>query len=64
MKRIVNREKKAGRPAGSKTRYPGIEAFAREHDVSHQFVRHVLDGKATSAPVSRAWRKWQAGRAS
>ena len=63
MSRKVNRAKGAGRPAGSRTRWPGIQAFAREHAVSHQFARKVLDGEATSAPLLRDWNLWQAKRA-
>lgn len=62
MTRICNRKKTAGRPAGSKTRYPGIKKFALVHDVSHQFVRKVLDGEATSRPVLEKWQRWRASR--
>ncbi len=62
MKTICNRKKSAGRPAGSRTRYPGIKTFAAKHHVSHQFVRAVLDGHATSGPVLRNWARFQAAR--
>lgn len=59
MKTICNRKKTAGRPAGSKTRYPGIKGFSRHIGVSHQFVRSVLDGVGVSSRVTREWSKWQ-----
>lgn len=62
MTRICNRKKTAGRPAGSKTLYPGITEFSRVHGVSHQFVRKVLDGEATSRPVLEKWQRWRASR--
>lgn len=62
MKQVRNSKKSAGRPAGSKTRYPGIKEFAVVHGVSHQFVRKVLDGEETSRPVLEKWRRWRASR--
>jgi len=62
MKQVRNSKKRAGRPAGSKTRHPGIKEFALVHAVSHQFVRKVLDGEATSRPVLEKWRMWRANR--
>ena len=38
MTTILNSKKSTGRSAGSKTRHPGIKAFALAHAVSHQFV--------------------------
>lgn len=61
MNRKVNREKKAGRPAGRRTMYPGITAFCREHGYSHQHVRRVLLGRETSARVRRMWAAWKMG---
>jgi len=62
MKQVRNSKKSAGRPAGSKTRHPGIKAFALGIGVSHQFVRKVLDGEATSRPVLEKWRRWRSNR--
>ncbi len=62
MKQNRNSKKSAGRPAGSKTRHPGIKAFALAHSLSHQFVRKVLDGEATSRPVLQKWRQWRERR--
>ena len=60
MKQVRNSKKRAGRPAESKTRYPGIMTFSRHIGVSHQFVRSVLDGTGVSGRVTREWSKWQA----
>jgi len=58
----VNREKRAGRPSGSKTKFPGITAFCREHGYAHQHVREVLTGRRRSARVRGLWRNWSAKR--
>ena len=53
-----NSKKTAGRPKGAKTRFYGINEFASAHGISHQFVRDVLNGKATSNPVMKKWARW------
>lgn len=62
MKKMRNTKNRVGRPAGAKTQYHGIKAFARKHAISHQFVRMVLNGEATSGPVLRNWARFQAER--
>ena len=64
MKKMVNREKKAGRPKGSKTRLVGLTAFmAKSGYKSKSYVHEVLTGKRLGGrPVRQAWAKWMAAQ--
>lgn len=63
MAQIRNsKHKSGGRPAGARTRYAGIERFAKHYGCSAHFARQVLDGRAASAPLRTAWARWQAAR--
>ena len=59
MSLSVNREKRAGRPAGRKTRWAGITAFCRSTGYAHQHVREVLEGRRRSARVRGLWAAWE-----
>jgi hypothetical protein len=61
MKQVRNSKKSAGR-RGFQDPLSGIMEFSRVHGVSHQFVRKVLAGDATSRPVLEKWRRWRADR--
>jgi hypothetical protein len=50
-----NSKKKAGRPKGRKTLFPGIKAFAAGLGVTPLHVHQVLTGKRQSGRVTRAW---------
>ena len=65
MAKMVNAEKGAGRPAGSKTRLRGLVAFMRAHGYnSRPYVHEVLTGKRSGGrPVRIAWARWKAAQA-
>jgi len=55
MKTTHNSKKRAGRPKGRKTMFPGIQAFAAELGVTPLHVHQVLTGKRESRRVLLAW---------
>ena len=60
MTKSCNRKRKSGRPAGRKSRYPGIVQFCRTTGYSHQHVRECLDGDRPYGEKVRAlWAKYQ-----
>jgi hypothetical protein len=65
MKKMVNRDKGAGRPKGSKTKLHGLNTFMAAHGyTSKAYVHEVLSGKrSTGRPVRVAWARWQAAHA-
>lgn len=65
MKTMVNRERTAGRPKGSKTKLHGLNTFMAAHGyASKAYVHEVLMGKrAGGRPVRIAWARWKAANA-
>lgn len=55
MTQTRNSKKKAGRPQGQKTRFPGIKAFAHTMGVTPLHVHQVLMGKRQSGRITLAW---------
>ncbi len=54
--------KKRGRPAGSKTRFRGLLAFARLNGVTPLHAHMVLCGRRESRRLSAAWETFEAGK--
>ena len=46
-----------GRPAGSKTRFPGLHAFASDMGVSALHAHMVLAGHRESRRLTEAWKR-------
>jgi hypothetical protein len=63
MNQAVNLEKRVGRPAGSRTRFPGLTEFAKAHGYGVVYAHEVLKGRRPSAPLRRAWLTWKAAQA-
>lgn len=56
MRKNVNSRKRAGRPAGSLTRFKGLHRFALEMGVTPVHAHLVLAGKRESRRLIAAWR--------
>lgn len=52
--------RRGGRPLGSATRFPGVVNDARALGVSVSWLRQVLLGRGTSAPLLERYRRLKA----